>query len=197
VKPKYFATPKEFRAWLYRNHKKSDELLVGFYKASSAKPSITWRQSVDEALCFGWIDSIGRRIDDERYTIRFTPRRPRSNWSAVNIKRVKELSQEGLVAPAGLAAFEARDETRSAIYSYEARRAAKLDPSYERKFKAKKKAWSFFAAKAPSWQRAAIHWVMSAKKAETRERRLATLIDASAKGRMPPALTPPRKKPTD
>jgi uncharacterized protein YdeI (YjbR/CyaY-like superfamily) len=194
VKPKYFATSKAFRAWLSKNHKTSSELLVGFYKKSSPKPSITWRESVDEALCFGWIDGIGRRIDDERYAIRFTPRRPRSNWSAVNIRRVKELSEKGLMSPAGLAAFAARDEKRSAIYSYEARHNAVLDPEYERTFRANSKAWTFFSGRAPSYRRAAVHWVMSAKKTETQRRRLEALIEASAIRTTPPALTPIGKK---
>ena len=123
MKPRFFATPADFRAWLARNHGRAGELLVGFHRRDSGRPSITWPQSVDEALCFGWIDGVRRRIDDRRYTIRFTPRRRGSIWSAVNIKRAQELQNLGRMAPAGLAAFEARRDDRSAIYSYEQRQA--------------------------------------------------------------------------
>jgi hypothetical protein len=132
VEPRFFATPQEFRAWFEAHHADAGELLVGFHKKNSGRPSITWPESVDEALCFGWIDGIRRRIDDESYSIRFTPRRARSIWSAVNIARAGELIAEGRMTPAGLAAFEARDEQRSAIYSYEQRHRATLSPSRRR-----------------------------------------------------------------
>jgi len=132
VEPTFFATPAGFRDWLEVHHADAPELLVGYYKKGSGRASMTWPESVDEALCFGWIDGIRRRIDDERYSIRFTPRRARSVWSAVNIRRAGELIAEGRMTPAGLAAFEARDEARSAIYSYEQRHKAKLDPEQER-----------------------------------------------------------------
>ena len=191
MEPRFFSTPADFRAWLETHQADEDELLVGYYKKGSGRPSITWPESVDEALCFGWIDGIRRRIDDERYSIRFTPRRPRSIWSAVNIKRARELIEEGRMTPAGLAAFEARDEDRSAIYSYEQRHQAKLEPEQERRFRADAAAWEWFQSRPPSWQRGAVYWVTSAKKPETRERRLTTLIENAAAGRMPKALTPP------
>jgi uncharacterized protein YdeI (YjbR/CyaY-like superfamily) len=173
VKPTFFPTPADFRAWLERNHDTAAKLLVGFHKKGSGRPSITWPESVDEALCFGWIDGIRRTIDEESYTIRFTPRRPRSNWSLVNLKRVAELTKLGRMQPAGLRAFEARDARRSGTYSYEqqsAQRQAelKLAPAYEKKFKANAKAWAYFQSQAPYYQRTTIRWVMSAKMEETR-----------------------------
>jgi uncharacterized protein YdeI (YjbR/CyaY-like superfamily) len=191
VDPRFFATAAELRAWFEAHHAGEDELLVGFYKKGSGRPSITWPESVDEALCFGWIDGIRRRIDDESYSIRFTPRRPRSIWSAVNIKRASELIAQGRMTPAGLVAFEARDEQRSAIYSYEQRHQAALEPEQEQRLRANAAAWEWFQSRPPSWQRGAIYWVTSAKRPETRERRLAQLIEEAAAGRMPKALTPP------
>lgn len=193
-KPVYFATPAKFRAWLEKNHASKTELVVGFYKKSSGKPSITWPQAVDEALCFGWIDGVRHSVDEERYTNRFTPRKPRSNWSAVNVKRVREMTREGRMTPAGLKAFEARKEFDG--YSYEQRDAAKLAPADIRRFKADKKAWEWFEKSAPSYRKAAIWWVTSAKKPETRLRRLDHLIASSQKGTTVPPLTPPgsRKK---
>lgn len=191
MEARFFATPQELRAWLEAHHAEAGELLVGFYKKGSGRPSITWPESVDEALCFGWIDGIRRRIDDESYSIRFTPRRARSIWSVVNIKRAGELIADGRMTPAGLAAFEARDEDRSAIYSYEQRHSAKLEPEQEARLRADPAAWKWFQSRPPSWRRAAVYWVTSAKKPETRERRLATLIEDAAAGRMPKALTPP------
>jgi uncharacterized protein YdeI (YjbR/CyaY-like superfamily) len=186
VKPAFFPTPEDFRKWFEEHHESARELLVGFYKKASGKPSITWPESVDEALCFGWIDGIRRTIDDEAYTIRFTPRRPRSNWSAVNLKRVEELTKLGRMRPAGLRAYEARDPARCAIYSYEQEErpeAVGLSPAYEAKLKANKKAWTFFQEQAPYYRRLASRWVMTAKKEETQLKRLATLIDDSARGR--------------
>lgn len=194
MEPTFFATPAKFRAWLEKHHDTHQELVVGLYKKGSGKPSITWPEAVDQALCFGWIDSVRRSLDDERYTNRFTPRKPRSNWSAVNIERAKELIDLGLMHPAGQKAFDARTDVRSAIYSYEQRHAAKLDEAYERRFRRNKKAWEYFQAKAPSYRTSAVYWVMSAKKEETRERRLAALIEDSAHGRTVPPLTPPPKK---
>jgi uncharacterized protein YdeI (YjbR/CyaY-like superfamily) len=191
VEPRFFATPAELRAWLQAHHADEPELLIGFYKKGSGRPSITWPESVDEALCFGWIDGIRRRIDDESYSIRFTPRRPRSIWSAVNIKRAQELIAEGRMTPAGLAAFEARDEQRSAVYSYEQRQRVALEPEQEQRLRANAAAWEWFQSRPPSWRQAAVYWVTSAKRPETRERRLATLIEDAAAGRMPKALTPP------
>jgi uncharacterized protein YdeI (YjbR/CyaY-like superfamily) len=179
VKPTFFETPADFRAWLERNHDKEKELLVGFYKRDSGRPSITWPESVDQALCFGWIDGVRRRIDDVSYTIRFTPRRRGSIWSAVNIGRVAELKKLGLMQPNGLKAFEARTAEKSAIYAYE-NAPKELAPADEKKFRANKKAWTYFSGQAPSYRRSAINYVTSAKREETRARRLALLIDDSS-----------------
>jgi uncharacterized protein YdeI (YjbR/CyaY-like superfamily) len=191
MEPTFFATPADFRAWLERHHESHSELIVGFHKRGTGRPSITWPEAVDQALCFGWIDGVRRRIDDTSYSIRFTPRKTRSTWSAVNIKRMKELVEEGLVAPAGLAAFERRTDDRSAIYSYDQRKSAKLEPDQERRLRADERASAFFEAQPPSYRRAAIHWVTSAKRPETRERRLVQLIEYSAAGRTVPPLTRP------
>jgi uncharacterized protein YdeI (YjbR/CyaY-like superfamily) len=190
MEPTFFATPDDFRAWLERHHESHGELIVGFHKRGSGRPSITWPEAVDQALCFGWIDGVRRRIDDTSYSIRFTPRKARSTWSAVNIKRMKELVEDGLVAPAGLAAFERRTDDRSAIYSYEQRKAARLEPDHEQRLRADERANAFFEAQPPFYRRAAIHWVTSAKKAETRDRRLAQLIECSAAGEPVPPLRP-------
>ena len=179
MKPTFFKTPSDLRKWLEKYHDRERELLVGFYKKDSGKPSITWPQSVDEALCFGWIDGIRRSVDDLSYTIRFTPRRKRSTWSAVNIERVGELTKQGLMMPRGLEAFAARQENRSGIYSYEQRSPELPDP-YRRLFKKNKAAWNFFEAQRPSYRRAANWWVLSAKKEDTRLKRLDKLIDYSA-----------------
>jgi uncharacterized protein YdeI (YjbR/CyaY-like superfamily) len=190
--PTFFATPDDFRAWLQAHHETETELLVGFHKKGSGRPSITWPESVDQALCFGWIDGVRRRIDDASYSIRFTPRKARSTWSAVNVKRVGELTAEGLMRPPGLAAFERRSDDKTAIYAYEQRTAATLDPEQERRFKADKQAWAWFQAQPPSYRRTATHWVVSAKKHETRQRRLERLIEDSGAGRPIPSLTPRR-----
>jgi uncharacterized protein YdeI (YjbR/CyaY-like superfamily) len=189
AQPTFFATPDEFRAWLEANHDTARELLVGFRKVGTGQPSITWPQSVDEALCFGWIDGVRRRIDDASYSIRFTPRKKRSIWSAVNIARVKELTGLGRMRPAGLAAFEARADERSAIYSHEQRENAALSEADEREFRANEEAWAFFQKQPPSYRKAAAWWVVSAKKEETRRRRLLTLIADSAEGRTIKELT--------
>jgi uncharacterized protein YdeI (YjbR/CyaY-like superfamily) len=183
MEPTFFATPAEFRAWLEANHQTATELLVGFHKRGTGKPSITWPQSVDQALCFGWIDGIRRSLGPESYTIRFTPRKARSNWSAVNIKRVRELMEEGLMTPAGRAAFEARADERSAIYSYEQRQAPEFTAEQEALFRANPAAWEFFQAQAPSYRRVSTYWVVSAKREQTRSQRLARLIEDSANGR--------------
>lgn len=181
MRPKFFKTPSEFRTWLAKNHDRHTELIVGFYKVKSGRKSITYQEALDQALCFGWIDGIVRGIDDVSYMQRFTPRRKRSNWSAINIKRVKELEKAGLMHDAGRAAFAKRTAQDGHRYSYELS-LRKLGPRYERVFKAKPKAWDFFTAQSPSYQRTSSWWVMSAKKEETRARRLEALIKASAKG---------------
>jgi uncharacterized protein YdeI (YjbR/CyaY-like superfamily) len=190
MRPKFFPTPADFRAWLQDNHDQQSELLVGFYKKDSGKPNMSWPESVDAALCFGWIDGVRRRIDDLSYCIRFTPRKPRSTWSAVNIKRVQELSALGLVQPAGTKAFAARSEQRSAIYSFEQKEIA-FDKAQDRQFRANKPAWKFFQTQAPWYQRAATWWVISAKRPETKVKRLSTLIDDSAAHRTLRHLTRP------
>lgn len=182
MKPAFFATPADFRRWFEKNHETESELLVGFYKRDSGRPSITWPESVDQALCFGWIDGVRKRIDDVSYTIRFTPRKRSSTWSAINIRRVEELKKLGLMQPAGLRAYEARSAEKSGIYAYE-NAPKELPPADDKKFRANRKAWEYFNAQAPSYRRVAIYWVMSAKREETRERRLALLIEDSAAGR--------------
>jgi uncharacterized protein YdeI (YjbR/CyaY-like superfamily) len=181
-KPRYFATQAAFRRWLEAHHADRDVLIVGFYKKASGKRSMTWQQAVDEALCFGWIDSIRHTIDDESYEIRFTPRKPGSAWSLANIARVKELTARGLTRPAGLRAFEDHD-VEAARSSHERRNAPALDPDAEREFRRNERAWAFFEQQAPSYRRLAVFWVVSAKREETRRTRLATLIDDSAHGR--------------
>jgi uncharacterized protein YdeI (YjbR/CyaY-like superfamily) len=191
--PRYFRSPSEFRRWLEKSHAKADELLVGFHKKGTGKPSMTWPEAVDEALCFGWIDGIRKGVDEERYTIRFTPRKPTSNWSAINIRRMGELEGLGRITDAGRAAFAKRSEKRSAIYSYE-NKPEKLPATLEKRFRANKKAWTFFSDQPPGYRRVALYWVLSAKKAETRERRLGTLIADSAAGRRLALLTSPAKR---
>jgi uncharacterized protein YdeI (YjbR/CyaY-like superfamily) len=180
-RPTFFQRPAAFRAWLERNHEKATELLVGFYKKDSGKPSITWPESVDEALSFGWIDGVRRRIDDVSYSIRFTPRRRGSIWSAINIARVEALKELGRMRPAGLAAFALRDEAKSRVYSFE-NAPRELPPADEKKFRANRKAWKFFNEQPPGYRRQMIFWITSAKREETRARRLAQLIDDSANG---------------
>jgi uncharacterized protein YdeI (YjbR/CyaY-like superfamily) len=187
--PRFFATPIEFRSWLEENHERASELLVGFHKRGSDRPSITWPESVDEALCFGWIDGVRRRLDDESYTIRFTPRRPRSHWSNVNVRRIEELRREGRVRPAGLRAFDQRSEERTGQAAYEQPEEPELGADYERRMRANGDAWRFFRSQAPWYRRAATHWIMRAKKEATRERRLAQLIECSERGRTVPPLT--------
>jgi uncharacterized protein YdeI (YjbR/CyaY-like superfamily) len=183
LKPKFFATPALFRAWLAKNHLTAGELLVGFHKRDSGRKSMTWPESVDEALCHGWIDGVRRGLDETSYTIRFTPRRAESIWSSVNIKRMTILLGQGLVTPAGRAAFERRSDEKSSIYAYERQEAATLAPAQQKQFRANREAWAFFTSQAPWYQRVMIHHVVSAKKDETRIKRLAALIAISAKGK--------------
>jgi uncharacterized protein YdeI (YjbR/CyaY-like superfamily) len=193
LKPLFFPSPTAWRAWLEKNHAESTELWVGFYKRDSGRPSITWPEAVDGALCFGWIDGIRKSINDASYKIRFTPRKPRSIWSAVNVKRATELLSQGLMHSAGLSAFEKRDGKRSEIYSYEQRKAAKLPVAYERKFRTDPTAWEFFQAQPPGYKRICSWWVISAKKEETKLKRLAVLMEHSEHQRKIPALSrPPR-----
>jgi uncharacterized protein YdeI (YjbR/CyaY-like superfamily) len=192
MKATFFKTGAAFRAWLEKNHDKADELLVGFYKVGSGKASATYQQALDEALAFGWIDGVRRGIDEVSYSIRFTPRRRRSVWSAVNIKRVKVLLAEGRMAPPGVAAFAKREEERSAIYSYERENAQFSRESLEQ-FKANPAAWKFFESQPPYYKRLMTHWVESAKRSETRAKRLEQLIAYSANGERIPLLSPAKK----
>jgi uncharacterized protein YdeI (YjbR/CyaY-like superfamily) len=192
-KPHFFPTPAAWRAWLEKHHAEAEEIWVGFYKRASGRASITWPEAVDGALCFGWIDGLRKGLDIVSYKIRFTPRKPRSIWSAINLRRATELSTLGLMHAAGLAAFQKRDRKRSGIYSYEQRKAAKLPPAYEKEFRANSGAWKFFQAGAPWYRRTATCWVISAKREETRRKRLASLIEDSANQRTIPALTRPPK----
>src|ERR1051325_1251576 len=194
AEPTFFATSEAFRRWLEKHHESARELLVGFYKVGWGKPSITWAQSVDVALCFGWIDGVRRRIDDESYSIRFTPRRPRSIWSAINLKRMDELIAEGRVHPAGLAAFERRSEEKSRIYSYERQQPAAFDAAMEKELRRNKAAWNYLQEEAPWYRRVTTHWVTSAKREETRKKRLAELIAGTAAGRRIKQLIPSAPK---
>lgn len=191
MRPRFFRTQADLRAWFEKNHATATELLVGYYRKASGKPTVTWPDSVDEALCFGWIDGVRRKIDDDRYMNRFTPRRRGSTWSARNIKRAHELIEMGRMRPAGRAAFEARREDRSAIYSYE-QGPAELPPAYQRSLKANKRAWEFWRASPPGYRKTTTLWVISAKREETRARRLTTLIETAARGERVPPLAGPQ-----
>jgi len=184
----FFPTPAYFRKWLAKHHATASTLWVGYYKKDSGRPSITWPESVDEALCFGWIDGLRKSVDEISYTLRFTPRKPRSVWSSINVARAKAMIAEGRMRPAGLAAFEARLENRSGIYSYE-QRGDQLAEPYAGKLRKHKAAWKFFQAQTPSYRKACSWWVVSAKKEETRLARLAKLIEVSARGRPIPQFT--------
>jgi len=178
----FFETPADFRKWLEENHRTETELLVGYYKVGTKKPSMNWSESVDEAICFGWIDGIRKSIDDDSYTIRFTPRNPKSNWSAVNIKKVEAMIRLGKMTSSGLAAFEKRSEVRSAIYSYEIQ-PEKFNPEMENRFQENSVAWEFFEKQPPSYRKPRIYWVMSAKQEATQFSRLDKLIEACAEGK--------------
>lgn len=191
----FFSTPAKWRAWLEANHETATELLVGFYKVSTGKPSITWPESVDEALCFGWIDGRRHSLGEDAYAIRFVPRKPTSIWSAINVAKVAALTKAGKMRPAGQRAFEKRTAAKTGVYSFEREKAAVLAPDQEKKLRANAKAAAFFTAQAPWYQRTAIHWVISAKQEATRERRLQTLIADSAAGRRIAPLTSPKAKP--
>jgi uncharacterized protein YdeI (YjbR/CyaY-like superfamily) len=191
--PQFFATPALFRRWLKQHHRGETELWVGFYKKGTGKPSITWPESVDEALCFGWIDGIRKSLGDESYVIRFTPRRVGSIWSDVNTRRAGELIKEKRMRAAGLEAFKARVPARSGIYAFEQRESPKLDAAAERTFRAKRDAWAFFQSQPPGYRRIALWWVVSAKREATRARRLATLMEDSAARRRIGLLQPTKR----
>lgn len=192
MKPRFFRSQAGFRSWLEKNHAAASELWVGLHKKGSGRKGITYSEAVDEALCFGWIDGLTRSVDDSRWMIRFTPRKQKSNWSATNIKRFAELRAGGRVAPSGLEAFERRGR-RERKYSYESP-PKRLDPRYERRFKADKRAWAFWQSAPPSYRKAAMFWVMSAVREETRERRLGVLIESSRIGERVPPLTSPNAR---
>jgi uncharacterized protein YdeI (YjbR/CyaY-like superfamily) len=192
--PHFFPTLASWRAWLDAHHADATELWVGLYKRDSGHPSITWPEAVDGALAFGWIDGVRHGIDQISYKIRFTPRKPRSIWSAVNVKRASELSKLKMMHPAGLAAFEKRQPDRTAVYSFEQRTAAKLPPAYEKQFRANPAAWKFFQAQAPWYRRTSSWWVISAKREETQQKRLAVLIADSEQQRTIAPLTRKNKK---
>ena len=183
AEPIFFATPAALRAWFAKNHASSQEQWIGFYKKSSGRPSITWPESVDEALCFGWIDGLRKTIDGESYKIRFTPRRATSNWSAVNTARVAELTREGRMRPGGLKAFALRKAAKSGIYAYENRKSAALDKAAEQQFRSNRKAWEFFQRQPASYRQNVIWSLVTAKKEETRQKRIEKLIAACAAGR--------------
>lgn len=181
--PVFFSTPAKFRAWLKANHQSKREQWVGFHRKATGRPSITWPESVDEALCVGWIDGIRKTIDNASYMIRFTPRKATSTWSLVNIKRVAELTREGRMQPAGTKAFAERAEAKSGVYAYEQRQNAALDAAAVKEFRRNAKAWKFFEAQPPSYRKVMAWWVISAKQEETRRKRLVRLIEESAAGR--------------
>jgi uncharacterized protein YdeI (YjbR/CyaY-like superfamily) len=183
VAPLFFSAPADFRSWLRANHNQKSELWVGFYRKGSGRPSITWPEAVDEALCVGWIDGLRKTIDAKSYKIRFTPRKTTSNWSAINIGRVQELTKQGRMCPAGLKVFKLRKEEKSGIYSYENRKSAVLGEAAEKRFRARPKAWDFFQSEPASYRQTLIWWVVTAKREETREQRLEELIAQSETGK--------------
>lgn len=190
----FFEAPEQLRAWFEANHDTATELWLGYHRKRTGRPSVTWPEVVDQELCFGWIDSVRYSLGDDRSAQRITPRRKGSVWSAVNIKRFKELDRLGLVHPNGRAEFDKRDEARSRIYSYE-NRSRGFDEGREKEFRKNKAAWKFFESQAPSYRKTAAYWVMSAKRDETRTRRLATLIEHSRNGERLPALVSPSRRP--
>jgi len=191
--PQFFATTELFRAWLRKNHAKERELVVGFYRKDSGKQSITWQESVEEALCFGWIDGVRHKHDELSYTIRFTPRHPNSIWSQINLATMERLIKEGRTAPAGMNVYEARSADKTLRYSFE-RSGAAFTPAQESQFRSNAKAWAFFEAQVPSYKKPATWWVLSAKQEATREKRLNTLIECSAKGAKIPQMRRPADK---
>ena len=193
MKPTFFSSPEKFRAWLEQNHTRESELLVGFHKKSSGKKSVTYAEALDEALCFGWIDGVRKNLDETSYTIRFTPRKPRSIWSNVNVNHVERLKKEGRMHVAGLEAYARRDPERTGIYAFE-NEPRQLSPAYEKIFRQNKNAWKFFETMAPSLKKVSIFWIMSAKKEETRLRRLKHVIENSEKGVKSGVLEPSQKR---
>lgn len=190
MRPTFFETPTQLRRWFEANHATTTELWIGYYKKQSGRGGVTYKQALDEALCFGWIDGVLRSLDETSYTNRFTPRRQRSTWSAVNIARAQALIAEGRMRPAGLAAFERRAENRSRVYSYQQGQPVEWSPAEKRALRANRATWTFVSSQAPSLQRGMVRWVQSAMKAETRQRRLGVLIDCASRGELPPPFIP-------
>lgn len=194
-KPRFFVSPDQLRSWFEKNHDRKREQWIGFYKKATGRPSITWPESVDQALCFGWIDGIRKSIDDQAYMIRFTPRRPKSNWSAVNLKRVPELKKAGLMTPAGIAAYQRRDKEKTNQYAYE-KAKAQLPPAFQKTFRQNRSAWQYFQSLPPSVRQPSICWVITAKQESTRIRRLEKLIHHSSRSeRLPQFISPTKKRP--
>jgi len=183
MKPHFFTTPADFRDWLDKNSETETELLVGFYKMKSGKASITWPESVDQALCYGWIDGVRKSLAGDSYTIRFTPRKPTSIWSAINIDKMENLLKQGLVKPAGITAYEKRTENKSRIYSHERTEDAVLPAEMEKQFKANKTAWDFFMVQPPGYRKTMLHLIVCAKQEKTRQARFEKLLTASAEGK--------------
>ena len=181
MKPKFFSTPEKFREWLEQNHAGTTELLLGFHKKSSGKKSITYPEALDEALCYGWIDGVRKNLDETSYTIRFTPRKPRSIWSLVNVRHIERLTKEGRMRPAGIEAYERRDPKRTGIYAFE-NRPREFSPELEKAFRKNKTAWRFFETQPAGYKRVIVFWVMEAKKEETRLKRFKQLVEISEKG---------------
>jgi uncharacterized protein YdeI (YjbR/CyaY-like superfamily) len=191
MKPTYFARAADFRAWLADNHDKAPELLVGLHKKGAGRATMTYSEAVDEALCFGWIDGVRRTVDEERWTIRFTPRKPKSIWSQINLRRIEVLMERGHVMPPGKKAYETRDPAKQNLYSFEQKTVRDFTPEEEKRFRANAKAWAYFEAQPPGYRRVARFWVVSAKKEETQASRLDRLIADSANGKRLDNLTPP------
>jgi uncharacterized protein YdeI (YjbR/CyaY-like superfamily) len=193
MKPKFFKSPVEFREWLQEHHDKSKELFVGFYKKSSGKKSITYPEALEEALCFGWIDGVRKKIDAISYSQRFSPRKPKSIWSLINVRHVERLKSEGRMHSAGLEVYALREDKRTGIYSFE-NRPRELSPEYQKVFQKNKKAWEFFKNQPPYYQRTLSFWVMGAKREETQLRRLQQLIESSAAGKRHGLIDPKAKR---
>ena len=192
MKPRFFSSPEKFREWLERNHDSTSELLLGFYKKSSGKKSVTYAEALDEALCYGWIDGVRKNLNETSYTIRFTPRKPRSIWSNVNVKHVERLTKERRMRPAGIEAYARRDPKRTGIYAFE-NRPREFSPELEKAFRKNKTAWSFFEKQPPGYKRVIVFWVMEAKKEETRMKRFKQLVELSEQG-LRLGLLQPKKK---
>lgn len=190
---RFFSSSAELRKWLEKNHADASEIWIGFYRKDSAKGGITYHEALDEALCFGWIDGIRKKLDDVSFTNRFTPRKPKSIWSNVNVAHVERLTREGKMRPAGMAAFDAKSASRTGIYTFE-RDHAELEPEMKRRFQNNKAAWKYFESAPPYYRKLATGWVTSAKREQTRERRLAELIDCSARATRLPQFTPASRK---